>query len=387
MGDPVRRLFLLMYLLFFVDEVALLALVPLTPVYTDAFSLSKQEAGALVAVANLSIVIASVPAGIVADRLGARRVTLAGGMLLVLACLGQGLAPGYGLLLAARFSFGFASAVLWTAGLSWLADTASSGRRSAALGAVVAVAGLGGIVGPGFAGVIAEHVSRRAPFVMVAVAAAVVLAALTLSDRGGRTLHHEYSLRATLAATRTQPLILGGLVIMMLGGLGDGIVNLLGPLQLDAQGVSASGIGLVFSASAAIFMAVSALVARAGHRAVSLVLAGVCAAVQAATLLPVIVTASTLAVATLVLGRAPFVAVPYVIAFSLVSTGARRAGVGTATANGMLGVAWGGASFLGPLLAGVAAERSGDRPVYAALAAVSLAAALWMLQAGRREVA
>ncbi|MGZ4482095.1 MAG: MFS transporter [Gaiellales bacterium] len=381
-----RRLFLLMYLLFFVDEVALLALVPLTPVYTNAFSLSKQEAGALVAAANLSIVIASVPAGIAADRLGARRVTLAGGALLVVACLGQGLAPSFGLMLAARFSFGLASAVLWTAGLSWLADTTSSDRRSTALGAVVAVAGLGGIVGPGFAGVIAEQVSRKAPFVIIGVAAVLVLAALSLSDPGGRARHHQYSLRATLAATAVQPLILGGLVIMMLGGLGDGIVNLLAPLQLDALGVSPAATGLVFSASAAIFMAVSALVARAGQRAVSLLLAGACAAVQAATVLPVVAAASTLAVATLVLGRAPFVAVPYVIAFSLVSIGARRAGVGTATVNGLLGVAWGCSSFLGPLLAGVVAERSGDRPVYAALAVVSMAAAIWMLRAGRRQV-
>ena len=72
-----RRPYLLFYALIFLDEVALLALVPLLPSYTRAYHLSSVQAGALLAAASLAIVVASVPAGRLSDRFGARRVTLA----------------------------------------------------------------------------------------------------------------------------------------------------------------------------------------------------------------------------------------------------------------------------------------------------------------------
>ena len=42
-----RRMFVLMYALVFLDEIALLGLVPLLPGYTSAYDLSTAEAGAL----------------------------------------------------------------------------------------------------------------------------------------------------------------------------------------------------------------------------------------------------------------------------------------------------------------------------------------------------
>ena len=58
-----RRTFVLMYALVFLDEIALLGLVPLLPGYTRAYDLSTPAAGALLAAAPLAIVIASIPAG------------------------------------------------------------------------------------------------------------------------------------------------------------------------------------------------------------------------------------------------------------------------------------------------------------------------------------
>jgi len=58
-----RRMFVLMYALVFLDEVALLGLVPLLPGYTRIYDLSTTEAGALLSAAPLAIVVASIPAG------------------------------------------------------------------------------------------------------------------------------------------------------------------------------------------------------------------------------------------------------------------------------------------------------------------------------------
>src|SRR5262252_3068898 len=119
-----RRLLVLMYALIFVDEMVLASLVPLLPTYRDAFHLSGFESAVVLSAASLAIVTGSMPGGVAGDRLGARRVTLAGGVLLVLSCLGQGLAASMWPLLAARLAFGVASAVIWSAGLSWLTDSA-----------------------------------------------------------------------------------------------------------------------------------------------------------------------------------------------------------------------------------------------------------------------
>ena len=143
-----RRLLILLYALIFVDEVALVSLVPLLPSYRDAFDLSGFESGVALSAASLAIVAGAIPGGVAGDRLGHRRVTLAAGLLLAASCLGQGLAVGLWTLVAARLAFGVSSAVIWSAGLSWLSDSAGEDRPGA-VGAVIAVAGLGGMVGPG----------------------------------------------------------------------------------------------------------------------------------------------------------------------------------------------------------------------------------------------
>ena len=91
-----RRLLLLIYAVVFVDEMVLFALVPLVPLYRDDFGLSGFESGLLLATASAALVFGSIPGGLAGDRLGARRVTLAGVALLALSCFGQAAAPTSG---------------------------------------------------------------------------------------------------------------------------------------------------------------------------------------------------------------------------------------------------------------------------------------------------
>src|SRR5262249_1815986 len=112
---PMRRLLLLIYAVVFVDEMVLFALVPLVPSYRGAVRLSGFESGRLLATASAALVIGSSPGGLAGDRLGSRRVTLAGVALLALSCFAQGAAPGFWTLVAARLAFGLASAVVWSA--------------------------------------------------------------------------------------------------------------------------------------------------------------------------------------------------------------------------------------------------------------------------------
>jgi MFS transporter, DHA1 family, inner membrane transport protein len=381
----VRRPFLLFYALVFLDEVALLSLVPLLPSYTRAYGLSDVRAGALLSAASLAIVVASVPAGRLSDRFGARVVTLVAAALAAAAMFGTALAPGFVTLLAARAAFGVGSGTIWSAGISWLSDSAPEGSRDRALAMVITVAGIGSMIGPVFAGLLADRVGRGAVFAIAGALMAVVVCALALGDPGGRRRHAHQPLRRVAAAMRTEPLLAGAIAIMLLGGVGDGVVNLVAPLQLGHLGLSSAAIGACFSVASTIFIASSAVVARMGRRAVSLRLAGVMAGLQAVALVPVLVSGAVAPVVAMVLSRSVCVAPPYAMAFPLGALGAARLGFGTGTVNGLMGLVWGGANFAGPLLAGVVIAGPGDRVAYALLAAYSLALGLALVRLGRRE--
>jgi MFS family permease len=379
-----RRMFVLMYALVFLDEIALLGLVPLLPGYTSAYDLSTAEAGALLSAAPLAIVVASIPAGRLSDRLGARRVTLAAGVLIVLATAGTAAASGFALLLLTRAAFGLASGTIWSAGLAWIGDSASDLRRSAALGTVITVAGVGGMAGPVFCGFLAEHVGRGAPWAVISGATVVVVVALAASNPGRSVAHEHLPLRHIAGKMRSEPLLVGAVAIMLLGGVGDGVVNLIAPLQLSDNGLSEGRIGLWFSVGAAIFIVVSAATTRMGERAVSLRAAAFFAALQAAILLPVLVSSATAVVVFMVLARFAVAALPYTIGYPLAAVGSARLGLGTGTVNGLLGLVWGAGSFVAPPVAGVIADTIGDQAAYGLLVGFCLIMAGWILRSAQR---
>ena len=382
-----RRPYLLFYVLVFLDEVALLSIVPLVPAYTRAYHLSDVRAGALLSAASLAIVVASVPAGRLSDRFGARVVTLVASAIAAAAMLGTAAAPNFAALLVARLAFGVGSGTIWSAGVSWLSDSADDDIRDRTLALVVTTAGLGSTVGPVFAGLLADHVARGAVFAVAGVPMLAVIGILAVSDPGTRKRHGHKPLREVTAGMRASPLLAGAVAIMLLGGVGDGVVNLVAPLQLGDHGLSSGAIGAWLSVASMIFIASSLAVARVGRRAVSLRLGGLMAALQAAALIPVLVSGAVPPVVATVLLRSVVVGPPYAMAFPLGALGAARLGVGTGTVNGVMGVVWGAANFVGPLAAGAVISTAGDRAAYALLALWCLLIALVLVRAGRREAA
>jgi MFS transporter, YNFM family, putative membrane transport protein len=379
-----RRMFVLMYALVFLDEVALLGLVPLLPGYTRVYDLSTAEAGALLSAAPLAIVVASIPAGRLSDGLGSRRVTLAAGVLIVASTAAMAVANGFAVLLAARFAFGLASGTIWSAGLAWIGDSAPAHRRSAALGTVITTAGVGGMAGPVFCGYLAEHVGRGAPWAILSGATVLVVLALLAANPGRSVAHEHAPLRLVADKMRREPLLAGAVAIMLLGGVGDGIANLIAPLQLADNGLSEGRIGLWFSVGAALFIVASAATTRMGERAVSLRAAAYFAAFQAAILLPVLVSSATAVIVFMLLARFAVAALPYTIGYPLAAVGSARLGLGTGTVNGLLGLIWGAGSFVAPPVAGVIADAVGDQAAYALLVGFCLLMAGWLLRSAQR---
>jgi predicted MFS family arabinose efflux permease len=365
----------------FVVELTLFAILPIVPLYVDSLGLSKLQAGAVLSAAPFAVVIASIPFGMVSDRIGSRRVTLAAAVITVGSSLLQAFAGSFEAVLLARLLFGLGSAVAWTSALSWLSDVSTEESRASTVGATVTAAGAGSLVGPALAGFTAQHFSVETAFLVIAGLTAVATVGLMLVEEGIPHAIDATSLRTMAAVVVHSRLILGALLMMFVAGFVDGVVNLLAPLELSADGLSSGPIGLVFSVAAAIFIGVSAAVSRRGGWASSPRAAGAACLIQAVTLVPVLISVAAAPVIFMVLARGPASAVVYTVAMPVAIIAARRHGVGTATVAGVVGTFWGFASMIGSPIAGLIADATGDAAAYGLSAVLLAVAGVWLLRA------
>jgi predicted MFS family arabinose efflux permease len=380
----VRRLVLLVYALVFVTELSQAAIVPLLPAFGRELSLSEVETGAILAATTFATVLVSIPVGVAADRVGAHRLTIAAAVVVAAATLVQAFATSFGMLVAGRALFGVAFATVWTAGLSLIAG-AASGRRAGAIGGTIAVGGAAHFVGPLAAGFLAEHVSLATPFLAVAGLAGLTAAALATTRAPAVVPPARDSLRAAFGAVRRYHELKTALVVMALLGVVAGVVPLLVPLLLDANGLTAGEIGAVFSAGAAIWILASGAAARNANRTVRALVAGIGVVVLGAVLVLPVLTVATAGIAAFVLLRAAAQAPLSAISYPLADAAARVSGIGTGTVIGLTNLVWAAAASASPVLGGALAHGIGARPTFALVAATAAVGGLWILAGARRE--
>jgi MFS family permease len=378
-----RRTVVPIYALILLETLVWIAIVPLAPTYADELGLSGVKTGMILAAASLAALVVAFPLGVLADRLGARRVTIVSAFVFTIATVGQGLADEFWSLLLARAAFGVAFGALWGAGAAWLSDSLSDARRSGALGAAATVGGVGFTTGPVLAGVLADRYDTGTPFLAVGVAAAVVTAALIIAAPTASSTPPRQRLRDLLHIARRDELVLAGIAIIVLIGLVGGGVNLLVPLQLRDNGVSAGEIGLLFSVASAVYTVVSATVARLGDRAATLRVGGIAALLTGGSIVLVLTSGSTLAAVAFVLLRAPFWSAMDTIIYPLAAAGAHRSSLGRGSVMGLVTIGWAAASTAGPLIAGGIADVAGNRAAYALMIVSCALFGLWLLRADR----
>ncbi len=413
-----RQVLWLVYALFFVAGVAQAAIVPLLPLLAGRYALSPAQTALLLALPGLATLAVSVPAGLVADHFGARRVTLCAGALLCLSCLTQA-APSLPALLLGRILFGIAFGVIWTTGMAWLADF--DGGRGESLGPSVTCSSVGIMVGPAVGGILAQATGVGVPFLVIAAVAGVVLARLAIGDRtdhgGGERLAVGRELGTdghedrpddserrgdepvtgqaqggqpqggqpqggqaqsglpwlrSLARQARHPGVGAAAGALMVSGAVSGVSQLLISSGLHHDGVSSARIGLAFSAASLCYIAVSAAVLRLGERARTLRFNALATAILSVALLPALASGEISAlVFALLLTAMPRAAVG-TIAYSLAS-GSKQGRDGSAF--GMINGAWAAAMVLMPLLAGAVEEHGGARAAYLAVIVPAVAVA------------
>lgn len=354
-----RRLVALIGAVVLVDTLLYAALAPILPALEHEFSLTKAQAGVLVASYPVGTMVGALPGGFAAARWGPRPVVLAGLALMTVSGIAFALADHIVLLDAARFLQGVGGAATWTAGLAWLGAATPRERRGEALGYAIGAGIFGAQFGP-VIGAVADELGRGPTFAAVALLG-IVLAVFARSEPAP-PLPERGAPPATLVRDRT---FVAAAWLTFLPSLAFGVAEVLVPLRLDDLGASALAIGAAFFVAALGEAVMSPLVGRVVDRR------GVRAIVRGATFLAAasvgllaapdsaIVLAAVLVVAAAALGAL------WTPSGSLVSLRSEQLGVDQGWAFAFNNFGWSAGVAIGAGAGGALGQLVGDWLAYA----------------------
>ncbi|CAN5708076.1 tetracycline resistance MFS efflux pump [soil metagenome] len=270
-------------LLIFVNQLGFGSIVPVVPLYADAFGVSATLIGATIAVYGAARFAMNVPTGYLADRFGRNKALALGGLLTVIGNLGSGFSDVYWEFLAGRFVAGAGAAMVITGTQIVVADISTRENRGRMMavyqGVFLFAVGFGPLPG----GLMADAFSLAAPFFAYAALGGVVslLAWFRIPDTGaiGReafaaTGQTRPSLFGQLLALRRQT----GFVLIAIVSFAaffartGGLFNLIPTQAENDLGLSASQIGLGLGVISLVGLALAypsgALVDRFGRKTV-----------------------------------------------------------------------------------------------------------------------
>jgi predicted MFS family arabinose efflux permease len=353
---------ILIYGLVLASAAAQFAIVPVMPTYAHRFGMPGIQQGAVLAAMGIATFAVAVPAGILSDRFGARRLTLWSGLIMAAAQFGQSLAAGFPALLASRLLFGIGYGVVWTAGLAWIAQAVPSARG---LGGSVASAGLGSVAGPAAAGALVQYAGLAAPWLIIGTVFALLTAGLALLRLPVRVPPATRPLAARLRAVTASRKTICSAAAIVTAGITSGVCAVLIPARLHAAGASPGQIGFDFGMAGLLFAAVSAAIAAAGRRAISVPV--ICGAMLAlvATLSPAVLTTAPFAMIATLCAATAMRSVLWSVSYPLAAEGAAQSSAGLGVVVGLLNGIWAVVAVLAPLTAGLATEHLSPLAIFA----------------------
>ena len=363
-----RRSLVLVGAVIFLDALLFGAIIPLLPGYVDDFDLSKLQAGLLFGAFAAGALLFSIPAGILAGKLGPRLAVILGLVGLAGASFAFALAGSPLELGLARFVQGISSTTTWAGALAWAAVITPRERRGTTLGTVFGFAVLGFVIGPLFGGV-AHAIGVRGSFVAVGAVSLVLATGAWLQQSPARGAQRAGAVGRAAADRR----FVGGLWLNALPAFYFGAVEVLAPLELDADGYSAFGIGVVFFTAGLIQASVNRPVGKLSdaHGYLYPVRIGLVGSIVVAALLAV--ADEALAIAVLVVLAALTIGALYAPGMALVSDRAEVVGLTQGFGFGLMNAAWSLGAVGGPTVGGALADNVGDAAPYILCGGLSLA--------------
>ena len=257
-----RRLLLLASAMIFFDVAFFAAIAPLLPDYVDELGLTKAEAGVLSAAYAAGTLLASLPAGFLASRVGPRRCVIWGLLLLGVSSLIFGLVEQIYLLDAARFTQGIAGALIWAGALTWLITAAPEENRGSVIGTALGTAVAGALLGP-VLGALAGEIGTEWVFGSVLlVTSALAYAASRMPEA---EMPERQPLSEVAAALLSRPIV-DGVLFVAVPSVMFGAIEVLVPLRIDALGGGHGVIAAGFIAGAGLEATLAPMAGRLSDR-------------------------------------------------------------------------------------------------------------------------
>jgi MFS family permease len=364
-----RRLLWLASAMIFFDVAFFAAIAPLLPDYVNELGLSKAQAGVLSASYAAGTLLASLPAGFVASRVGPRRTVICGLLLLGVSSLIFGQVEGINLLDAARFTQGIAGGLIWAGALTWLITSSPEENRGRVIGTALGTAVAGALLGP-VLGAAAGSIGTGPVFGSVFfITLALAFAASRLPESRAP---ERQSLREVLTTMLSRP-IFNGVAFVAVPSVMFGAIEVLVPLRIDALGGGHGVIAGGFIAGAAL-EAVLAPVAgrfsdRVGRRTPYVAGLTICAVAMIAIALAQTLGGVLAALIVTSLGAG----LCFAPALTLLSDIAESSSLHQGFAAGLSNMAWASGQVVGGIGGGVVASLTGNAVPCIAIAALLLA--------------
>jgi MFS family permease len=352
----VRRTLTLVSGILLVETSLFTAMGPLLPHFADRYGLSKGETGVLVASYAGGAVLAAIPSGICASRVGVKLTALTGVGLMAAASVIFGLASDAPMLFAARLTQGIGAAFAWTGALAWLVGQAPRERRGELIGFALAAALGGAFLGP-LVGIAANLVGTATVFVSAAGIVAFLFA--WLSTMPTPPAVERQTLQFVLAAIRNHEFATGFWLIV-LAGLLVGVLGVLAPLQLSNLGWGGAGIGAIFLIMAAGETLLNPILGRWSDKSGRLapVRFGLVLSALLSAVLPW--PAQKWTYAGVVLGAGIAFGFFWTPAMALLSDASEARGLGHAFGFALMNLAWAPGHLIGSASSGALAQVSSD---------------------------
>ena len=236
---------------------------PAIPVFAKSFDVSVGTASLVFIVHMLGGLVAAIPTGYLADRVGRRKIVLTGPLLVALSSFLVATSQSFEQLLVYRFIGGAAQQMWMLARLAIVADTGGRNQRGRQITGMIGMETTGRLMGPAIGGFIAALWDVRAPFIVHGILSLVAIipsyklvkeTAPTLRNAEGRTGRNGAGTqRVTLAALLVLPVLMffaaQFFASLTRGTMFSGAIHL---YPVYTYGVGPEAIGLVTTVATAI---------------------------------------------------------------------------------------------------------------------------------------
>jgi MFS family permease len=183
-----NRQLLLFSTLFLLYSLVVGAVLTIHPLYLELFLEEPEWVGLVAVLSSLAGMLFSLPAGVLADKLGRKRLLVASFLLLAAVLVAFFINTSLYALIGLQLVFGVVTASAWVISEAFIKDISPRGRRGEFRSVFGTFANAGLFTGPIIGGLLADRFALRTPYI---VSALLLLASLTLilkliDDTGNR---------------------------------------------------------------------------------------------------------------------------------------------------------------------------------------------------------